>query len=137
MEGTVPLDVPQEKAASPKIPKTPEREPVIVEEEEEPEEVSANTTEKTEEAPKAFSKMEDALNALGNKEGTPSEVEIPTASEAPEEASQEPEVEKADAPLANGDHKAEVSVEDTKAEVANGAANGAPKVQELDDEETW
>lgn len=154
-EGTVPLDLPQEKAVSPKItPKTPEREPVIVEEEEEPEEASAETTEKTQDAPKAFSKMEDALKALGKKEEATAapEYQIPQASEAPQEATQEPEIEKADAPLANGNHKtpdtqAEVPVEAEKTEVAveqpasvetaNGAAAETAKTQELDDEETW
>lgn len=151
---TAPLDRAQEKVASPKInPKTPEREPVIVEEEEEPEEASAEST-KTQEAPVASSKMEDALKALGKNEeavATP-EVQIPQASEATQEASQEPEIEEAGAPLANGDHKnkdieAEAPAEADKTEVAmeqaankemaNGVTTEPAKMQELDDEETW
>lgn len=95
-----------------------------MEEEEEPEEASAETTEKAQDAPQTFSKMDDALKALGKKEeaAPTSEVEIPKASEA-------------DAPVANGNP---TSVEDAKPEAkANGAAAEAPKVQELNDEETW
>lgn len=118
------------KEASPKIPQTPEREPIIVEEEEEPEEASAETAQKT----------EDALQILG-KTGDASEVEIPKASEAAKDASQEPEVEKADAPLANGDHENADAVVGTEANqteaAANGAATAAAPVQQLDDEETW
>lgn len=135
-EAAVPLDTPQEKATSPKIPKTPERELVIVEEEE-PEEASAETTEKAQNAPKTFSKLDDVLEALGKKEDAAptSEVEIPKTSEAPKEAFREPEVEKADAPVANGSL---TSVEDAKSEAkANGAAAEASKVQDLNDEETW
>lgn len=154
-EGTTSLEPAEEKAASPTIPKTPEHEPIIVEEEEEPEEASVETTGKTQNPATGFSKMEDALNALGKKDDAPSasEVEVPKASEAPEEASQEPEVEKADAPLANGNHKiadtgadgsagaeeAEIAVEQPVSETvaANGAASGTTKAQEQDDEETW
>lgn len=88
-----------------------------MEEEEEPEEASAETTEN---APQTFSKMDDALRALGKKEDA-----------APKGTFQEPEVEKADAPVANGNH---LSAGDAKSEPK---AAETPKVQELNDEETW